>query len=156
MAKKKTKVEFSSREERGWIPPNCVDGDRCVYCGAQLNENPYNRSYALATTRSFPVCGEQCAAGVTAYVEADRRKKTGLYLVLAFCAVIVLVAALAGHQGAALYASIMVAGAGFVIFPYPVTSFETFLACPIKKATHITRGIGVALMVAGAIFFLFA
>ena len=152
MANRKRKLEFSSREERDWVAPDCVPGDKCVYCGRHLDGSPAEHLYARATTRSFPVCDEACAAGVEAYVRADKRFKPFLYIALAACAVLVLFSALAGHEGFLLHIAIIVAGVAFALFPYPITSFETFQSCSIKTVTRAFRILGVVLVAAGALF----
>ncbi len=122
-------------------------GDRCVYCGKHLPAG--ERIYTpVIRTRRFPVCSEGCQTAVEKYVRADKRHKIGLYLTLLVCAVVILIAALNGQQSGIFYnIAILLAGIGFVLFPYPITSFETFQSCPVKKVTLICRVIGMAFVV---------
>lgn len=122
-------------------------GENCVYCGKAVDME--DRLYTPPIpTRRFPVCSEACRSATERYVRADKRHKTILYLVLLVCAVVILVTALTGRQtGLPYYITILLAGTGFAAFPYPITSFETFQSCPIKRVTLLCRVLGIALAV---------
>ena len=151
MANRKRKLEFSTRDERDWLPPDCVPGDKCVYCGKHLEGRLSEHHYARATTRCFPVCDETCERGLEKNVHADKRMKPFLYIGLLICAVLVFFSALVGHQGFVLHIATIIAGIAFVLFPYPITSFETFQSASIRTVTRVFRAIGGILICAGAV-----
>lgn len=129
--------------------------DRCVYCGRPVSVEapPF---IAAGRTRRFPACSEACKNATEAYVQADRKGKLGLYLILMVCAVIILIAALGGQQNVLMYAAVLLAGIGFLVFPYPITTFETFQSCCIRRVTQISRGLGVILILLSLAFFALA
>ena len=136
-----------------------VESERCVYCGAPLPTVPVDCvmrdwTWVHAGTRFFPVCDARCAERAEGYLARDRARKRLLYLVLMLAAVIILVAALMELSGAMLYLATLIAGLGFILFPYPITSFETFLGCPMRATLRICRVLGVALCAAAAVLFL--
>ena len=149
MAKKKRKLVFTPREERP--DRSRVECERCVYCGQRLSaEVPHD--YAKVTVRSFAVCNEECRKGVEEYVLCDKKWKTALFITLGVAAAIILVAALFNMAGSILYVAFAIAGLGFIAFPYPVTSFETFQGCSIKTVTVITKAIGAVLILLAVVF----
>lgn len=129
--------------------------DRCVYCGKSVSVQapPFA---AQGRTRRFPACSAQCRDAAEAYVQADKKGKLGLYLILLVCAVMILIAALGGKPGLLMYAAILLAGIGFLTFPYPITTFETFQSCCIRQVTRITRVLGAAFILLALVFIFLA
>jgi hypothetical protein len=132
---------------------NVAAGDRCVCCGRPISSDP--PLTVIVRTRSFPVCSEACRTETETYVQADRKNKIYLYLIFFICAIGILAGSLAHNQSLFLYPAISLAGVGLTLFPYPITSFETFFSCPIRRVTAVCRAVGVLLAVLG-IFFLVA
>lgn len=131
---------------------NLAHWDRCVYCGKPVDPDapPFA---ADAHTRRFPVCSQRCKEGTEAYVRADRKYKKVLYIVLFLCALSVLLASMFSPDGIAMSVPILPAGIVFLLFPYPITTFETFQSCPIRRVILLSRILGVVLIVLSAVFF---
>lgn len=131
-----------------------VRGERCVYCGKTLEAGgePFE---ATVRSRKFHTCSASCKEETENYVRRDRQRKLWLYLILLLCAIGIIVSAL-GADTLFMYAGILLAGIGFLAFPYPVTSFETFLSCPIQRVTVITRAVGGLLCALGLLFLFLA
>lgn len=132
-----------------------VRGERCVYCGKPLAKESGSFA-AMVHSRKFHTCSDLCREATERYAQQDGRKKIWLYLILFFCSVGIIISAIgvSGRTaGSFMYGSIFFAGVGFLVFPYPITSFETFLRCPIQKVTAISRGVGSILCVLGILFF---
>lgn len=125
-----------------------ASGSRCVYCGKPVAQDrpPF---LAQARTRRFPVCSEACRGSVERYVLLDQQRKKFLYLGLFFCAVLVLISALWGSNFYLMSAAVILGGAAFLAFPFPITSFETFLGCSIRTVNRICRVVGAVLLLAG-------
>ncbi|MCI2058472.1 MAG: hypothetical protein LKJ80_04600 [Oscillibacter sp.] len=131
---------------------NVAQTDRCVYCGKALDPQA-PPCLVTVRTRSFPVCGQACREGADAYVRSDRQRKKFLYLVLFFCAIAILIGSVIHDPSAFLYPAVCLAGLGLIFFPYPITSFETFFSCPIRRVVLICRIVGVILVILGVFFF---
>ncbi|QNK40874.1 eL24 family ribosomal protein [Caproicibacter fermentans] len=131
-----------------------VRGERCVYCGKPLEAGgePFE---ATVKSRRFHTCCASCKEATERYVLLDKRKKVWLYLTLLLCAAGIIISAM-GAANLFMYGSILLAGIGFLAFPYPITTFETFLSCPIQRVTVITRAVGALLSVLGLLFLLLA
>lgn len=131
---------------------NIAPGDRCVYCGKPLGpESP--ALFVTVRTRSFPVCSAECRERADEYVRGDRKNKKFLYLVLFVCAVAILVGSIVRNSFLLLDPAVCLAGLGLILFPYPITSFETFSGCPMRRVTLVCRVLGVILIALGIIFF---
>lgn len=125
--------------------------ERCVYCGKTLPEKPYK---AKAHTRSFSVCSEDCRVRTEAYVARDKRFKLAMYLLIFLGGLGFLGSAVFGkgtHAMLGAYIGQIVAGAAFLLLPYPITSFETFHVTSIRKVTRLSRAIGAVLVVWGIV-----
>lgn len=48
------------------------DQTKCVYCG---NELGHKYKWAMAVTRSFKVCNDECKAALESYIQKDKKKK---------------------------------------------------------------------------------
>ena len=138
------------------VPPdpsaNIAPGDRCVYCGKALSPE-FGQLFVTARTRSFPVCSEECRELADEYVLADRKKKKFLYLILFLCSIAILIGSVLHDPSLLIYPAIGLAGLGMILFPYPITSFETFFACPMRRVVLICRVLGAALILLGIFFF---
>lgn len=134
-------------------PDKHAYGNQCVYCGKKLDTTlpEKEKLYAKATSRKFPVCSEECAKGVEEYVEADRTHKKHFYWLLMICAFASLIGALLNLWWVS-FPGMVVGGCAFLIFPYPFTSFDTFLNYGIKDLTRVTRIIGFVILAAGVFF----
>jgi predicted nucleic acid-binding Zn ribbon protein len=127
-------------------------GNKCVNCGKAVTdyEAPY---YAMVTTRKFPVCSKECQEMTLAYVEKDKKYKTYLYLIMFFAAIGVFIGAIFSENPYIVYPCVALTGLAFLLFPYPIYSFDTFLKTPIKTVTLIFRIIGIILICLGIFFF---
>lgn len=143
----------------GCIRPEKIEavrGERCVCCGKPLAEGG-QAFVAQVQTRCFHTCSTACKEATERYVQADKRQKIWLYLILLLSAIGILISAVDQTKGAMhllTYVSIFLAGFGFLVFPYPITSFETFLSCPIRRVTAISRGIGILFCALAVLFFI--
>lgn len=130
-------------------------GDRCVCCGKALSaESP--ALYVTARTRSFPVCSGACREEAEEYVRRDRKNKVFLYLLLFLASVAILIGSVVHDPSFFLYPAVCVAGLGLILFPYPITSFETFFSCPMRRVTLVCRVLGGVLVALGIFFFVYA
>lgn len=144
MAKKRRNLKFNPR-----VPSTIssyVDHGRCINCGKSLSENMDERQFVLAKTRHFPVCGNSCAHAVEVYIKRDERYKTFLYAGFFLAALAILIVSFFNDHSVAIRVFLAVAGAFLLIFPYPISSFETFQSVPIRSVTIITRIIGLVIM----------
>ena len=131
-----------------------ADSDKCIYCGKNILDVPKDELlYTKAITRYFPVCSETCADEVNKYVNSDKKHKTHFYWLLIICALLTTVGAIENIPIVA-FAGVTIFGFAFLIFPYPITAFETFTNFPIKKTLVLIRIIGIIILVAG-LFFLY-
>ena len=129
-------------------------GDQCTYCGKKIDTSkPDEIEYAKAIKRYFPVCSSECENEVAKYVENDKKHKKHFYTMLTVCAFMTLIGAITNHSIIA-FIGVIIGGLSFMIFPYPITSFETFVNNSIKTTTKIVRVIGALITIAG-LFFLF-
>lgn len=125
----------------------------CVYCGRLLPESPLK---VPVRTRGFHVCSEGCREQAEQYVRNDKKLKLVLYSLILIAAMLILAAAVSANGMRLSYLAQIVAGAGFLLFPYPISSFETFLTCPIRMVKLISRGIGILFIGFGMFLFLYA
>lgn len=125
---------------------------KCVYCGKELTKKQWK---ARVRTRSFGVCDKACQEKTERYVQADRRYKGVLYLLVFIGGLGFALSAFLGGESEVrmlgAYVGQFIAGMAFIVFPYPITSFETFFDTPIQKVTRITRIVGVFLTAAAVI-----
>ena len=103
------------------------DQTKCVYCG---NELGHKYKWAMAVTRSFKVCNDECVACVI-YIITQLFSIQNLLL---------------------LSCSQMLGGIAFFFLPYPFISFETFYKVNIKKTVKICKVIGGLLMISAVVF----
>lgn len=126
-------------------------GDKCVCCGLPVrSEKP--PFLVDVKTRRFPVCSEACVAHTKAFVEKDQRFKRFFYYGLVICALLILIGSAANESPYLIFSGVCVAGLTMILFPYPVSYFNSFFACPIRRVTLLTRLIGVAITALGAFF----
>jgi len=131
---------------------NIAQVDRCVYCGKALSPES-GQLLVTVRTRSFPVCSEECRENADAYVRADRKNKTFLYLILFLSSIAILIGSVLHDPSLFLYPAVCLAGLGLILFPYPITSFETFFGCPMRRVVLICRILGTVLILLGIFFF---
>lgn len=138
--------------ELGDINKLIAEGDQCTYCGKKLTDVPdENRLYAKAIKRYFPVCSETCETQVRNYVENDRKHKKHFYTMLTVCAFTTLIGVLLNRPTVS-FIGIIIGGLSLVLYPYPITSFETFVNNPIKTTTRIVMILGTILTLIGMFF----
>lgn len=138
--------------ELGDIDSLIAEGHKCTYCGKKLDmSNPDEVNYAKAIKRYFPVCSDTCEQEVTKYVENDRKHKKHFYTMLTVCAFTTLIGVLINKPIVA-FIGVIIGGLSFVIYPYPITSFETFVNNSIKTTTRIVIIIGTIITLAGMFF----
>lgn len=148
--KKRTKKVYPKPEVPG---DDRAMWDSCIYCGKSVDPETC-RYTEVIRTRRFPVCSESCAAAAETYVRADKKGKTWMYLALFACSITVLIAALMGQRTGWLYdIAILLAGAAFLLLPYPISTFETFQSFPIKRVKLLCRVLGCAFILFAAILF---
>ena len=128
-----------------------AEGLYCVNCG-KFFENGHAPLEVRAISRDFPVCSEECKAATERYVENDKKYKTVLYLIMFFAAIGIFIGALFSENPKIYCPCVMAVGLAFIMFPYPISSFETFLNHSIKKITLLTRTLGVIILGAGTFF----
>lgn len=147
-SKKRLKKIYSLESEPTY---SIAKGDRCVCCGrpVPLDSPPF---LAVAHTRKFPVCSKQCLAETESYVYQDKRYKVHFYIMLFLCAALILIGSLNNESPIFIYPAISVAGLDLILFPYPITSFETFFSCSICRLKLICRILGVLLLLLGILF----
>lgn len=155
MAKKEAEKRsyYVPGQKKAKKPDKHAYGMQCVYCGKKLDQTvpEKDKLYAKATTRQFPVCCEECKKGVEDYVAADKKNKIHFYQVLTICMFMSLIGALFNKWWIS-FPGMIVGGLAFIIFPYPITSFETFLNYSIKGMTRLVRIIGLVILAAGVAF----
>lgn len=129
-------------------------GDKCVCCGLPVyaEDPPF---LVPIHTRRYPVCSEKCAEHTTRYVAQDQKFKRFFYYGLVICAMLILIGSIANESPYLIFSGVCVAGLDMILFPYPVSYFNSFFSCPIRRVTLLTRLIGVVLTALG-IFFLVA
>jgi len=130
-----------------------MDGKYCVYCGKWIMY-PTAPYYAKITTRVAPCCCEECKAKTEKYVSNDKNYKVVLYLLLFIAALGVFTGALFNQNPRIVYPCVTGVGLAMMIFPYPISSFETFLITPISTVTLLTRILGLIISAAGIFFFI--
>lgn len=144
MAKRKKQYRPPKKE------PDSIS-ENCVYCGRPLCAQPV---LARVHTRSFGVCSEECRARTEEYVQKDKRFKTVLYLLVFAGGIGFVISAFLGEDRPLhmlwAYIGQFVAGAAFIAFPYPISSFESFHAMSIRGVTRLTRLIGLVLSLSAA------
>ena len=140
--------------ELGDIDKLIAEGNKCTYCGKKLDmSNPNEVNYAKAIKRYFPVCSKNCENEVTKYVANDRKDKKHFYTMFTVCAFTTLIGVIINKPIVA-FIGVVIGGLSFVLYPYPITSFETFVNNPIKTTTRLVIIIGTIITLAG-IFFLY-
>jgi Archaeal TRASH domain. len=124
---------------------------KCVYCGKKISSEPHK---AKAHTRYFDVCGDVCKEKVVDYVKKDKKFKLPMFLAIFIGGIGFFISAMLGSGDRMMlgaYIGQVLAGIVFLIFPYPIVSFETFETVAIKKVNLICRCIGIFFLVFGII-----
>lgn len=129
-----------------------MQGEFCVYCGKWIM-SPEAPFYANINTRVAPCCCSECRDKTEKYVEQDKTYKIVLYAIMFIAALGVFTGALFSQNPRVVYPCVCGVGLAMLFFPYPITSFETFLRSPIRKVTAMTRIIGAVILAAGLFFF---
>lgn len=138
--------------ELGDIESLIAKGDQCIYCGKKLKDiDEDDKLYAKAIKRYFPVCSEDCENEVTKYVENDKKHKKHFYTMFTVCAFTTLIGVLI-NRPVVSFVGVIIGGLSMVLFPYPITSFETFVNNSIKTTTRIVMVIGTIITLAGMFF----
>ncbi len=125
--------------------------ENCVFCGNSITEVEY---LAKAHTREFGVCCEQCKKNTEIYIEKDKKYKLAMFFMILLGGIGFVLSIVLGKgetQMMMAYCGQIVAGFAFVLFPYPIISFESFFTTPIKKTMLISRIVGVFFIVWGTI-----
>ena len=126
------------------------DQTKCVYCG---NELGHKYKWAMAVTRSFKVCNDECKAALESYIQKDKKRKTAMFMLIFVACVIYIITQLFSIQNLLLLScSQMLGGIAFFFLPYPFISFETFYKVNIKKTVKICKVIGGLLMISAVVF----
>ena len=115
------------------------DQTKCVYCG---NELGHKYKWAMAVTRSFKVCNDECKAALESYIQKDKKRKTAMFMLIFVACVIYIITQLFSIQNLL----------SFFFLPYPFISFETFYKVNIKKTVKICKVIGGLLMISAVVF----
>lgn len=138
--------------ELGDIESLIAKGDQCIYCGKKLKDiSEEEKLYAKAIRRYFPVCSIECENEVTKYVENDKKHKKHFYTMFTVCAFTTLIGVLI-NRPVVSFIGVIIGGLSMVLFPYPITSFETFVNNSIKTTTRIVMVIGTIITLAGMFF----
>ena len=108
---------------------------------------------AMAVTRSFKVCNDECKAALESYIQKDKKRKTAMFMLIFVACVIYIITQLFSIQNLLLLScSQMLGGIAFFFLPYPFISFETFYKVNIKKTVKICKVIGGLLMISAVVF----
>ena len=146
-----TKEEIKLNEV-GDIDALITYGNKCTYCGKKLNTaNEEEIEYAKAIKRYFPVCSKTCEDELARYVENDKKHKKHFYTMFTACAFITLIGVLI-NKPIVSFIGVVIGGLSMVLYPYPITSFETFVNNPIKMTTRIVMIVGTIITLAGLVF----
>lgn len=146
-----TKSEIKLNE-LGDIDKLIAEGSKCTYCGKKLDmSNPEAVQYAKAIKRYFPVCSTECESEVTKYVANDKKHKKHFYTMFTVCAFTTLIGVLI-NRPVVSFVGVIIGGLSMVLYPYPITSFETFVNNSIKTTTKIVIVIGTIITLAGMFF----
>lgn len=146
-----TKEEIKLNE-LGSIDSLVAKGNQCIYCGKSLKGiDDEEKLYAKAIKRYFPVCSSECESEVTKYVESDRKYKKHFYTMFTVCAFTTLIGVLI-NRPIVSFVGVIIGGLSMVLFPYPITSFETFVNNSIKVTTRIVMIVGTIIVLAGMFF----
>lgn len=119
---------------------------KCVYCGKKFEDDAIKAS---GLTREFAVCSETCKEGTERYVRLDKKYKLYMYLAIFVAAISILLNLVLGKGMTLIYCMQVLAGVAFLIFPYPISSFESFYSCPIKTVVWVCRIIGLFFILFG-------
>lgn len=146
-----TKEEIKLNE-LGDIDSLIAKGNQCIYCGKKLDMSDSDKvDYAKAIKRYFPVCSEECEKQVALYVDNDKKHKKHFYTMFTACAFITLIGVLL-NRPVVSFVGVIIGGLSMVLYPYPITSFETFVNNPIKTTTKIVMVLGAIIAIAGMFF----
>ena len=146
-----TKEEIKLNE-LGDISSLIAKGDQCIYCGKKLKDiDEDDKLYAKAIKRYFPVCSEECEKEVTKYVENDKKHKKHFYIMFTVCAFTTLIGVLI-NRPIVSFIGVIIGGLSMALFPYPITSFETFVNNSIKSTTRIVLIVGGIITIVGLYF----
>lgn len=126
------------------------DQTKCVYCGKELG---HKFTWAMAVTRSFKVCDEECKKALGEYIEKDKKRKTAMFMLIFVACIIYIVTQIFNIEARLLLWSVsqLLGGIAFFFMPYPFISFETFYRVNIKKTVRVCKTIGAFLMTTGVI-----
>ena len=139
-------------KELGDINKLIAEGNKCTYCGKKLDMSDLEKvNYAKAIKRYFPVCSTECENEVTKYVENDRKHKKHFYTMFTVCAFTTLIGVVI-NRPIVSFIGVIIGGLSMVLFPYPITSFETFVNNSIKTTTRIVIILGTLITLAGMFF----
>lgn len=125
------------------------DQTKCVYCGKELG---HKFTWALAVTRSFKVCDQECKEALGNYINKDKKYKTVMFMLIFAACIIYMVTLIFNIKSLLLWSiSQLLGGIAFFFMPYPFVSFETFYRVNIKKTVRVCKIIGAFLMITGVI-----
>ena len=130
-----------------------VESDKCVFCGKALNLKPNSSLYATVVKKKFPVCSEICLDKTNKYLTNDKKHKKHFYWMFTLCGILTFGGIIINYSLLA-FIGVIIAGLSFLIFPYPISSFESFTYWPIKKMNFTVRIIGLILLLVGVFFLL--
>ncbi|HVP22799.1 MAG TPA: hypothetical protein VMS77_02655 [Conexivisphaerales archaeon] len=119
---------------------------RCIWCGKSehVREVRFNRKDRI----TVPFCSDECIASARRFLEFDSKYSRTFYVLeftLAFACLILVMSKLV------FYASLVAMGIGALMIPFPFLAAVLGGRTYIKRAILITRVIGVAIVVAGAV-----
>ena len=128
---------------------------KCVYCGRRISA--HEPSYLVRVREGKPpVCSTECRDAAREYIKADVRYKKYFYYSLTLTALLIIIGGLFFNRSLYIMGvGIAVAGLGMLLFPYPISYFESFYSLSIRKVTLLTRIIG-AILLTGGLFFIIA
>lgn len=128
--------------------------EKCVYCGKNL---ALENIFAKAHTREFGVCSNNCKSKTEDYVQKDKKYKLSMFLLILLGGLGFMASILFGNGENNMmlaYLGQILAGIAFLLFPYPIVSFETFFTTPIKKIIVISKVVGIFFIVWGIVLLL--
>ena len=123
---------------------------KCVYCGKSTENSNFK---AMAHTRNFDVCCEDCQNKTELYVKKDKKYKLTMYLLFGLGGLCFLICTVfLGGNLTLSYIGMCIAGIAMFTMPYPISSFESFYYMSIKSTIKLTKIIGIILSLLGIIF----
>jgi hypothetical protein len=122
-------------------------GRRCIWCGSpeHVKETRFNREDKV----TVPFCSQACEASARAFLQFDAKYSRTFYVMEAVLAVASLTLVFARMVS---YASLVVAGMGILMLPFPFVAAVLGGRTFIKRSILVARIAGLLIAAAGLAF----